>query len=82
MRLPMLLLIAAVLIGETQSTSAQPPNGYPWCSRSIRSDAIAVTPAGNNAIPGPASARFAFKAHGTAGRRLMRRRADGGPHNG
>jgi hypothetical protein len=41
MRLPILLLIAAVLIGETQSTSAQSPNGYPWCSRSIRSDAIA-----------------------------------------
>jgi hypothetical protein len=33
MRLPMLsllLLIAAALLGETQSASAEPPNGYPW----------------------------------------------------
>jgi hypothetical protein len=41
---------------------------------------IAVTPAGNNAIPGPASAGFASKAHGTAARRLMPRAAVG-PRN-
>jgi hypothetical protein len=41
---------------------------------------IAVAPAGNNAIPGPASAGFASKAHIIAGRRLMPRAAVG-PRN-
>jgi hypothetical protein len=39
MRLPILLLflIAAALLGEMQSASAQSPYSYPWCSRGVRS---------------------------------------------
>jgi Protein of unknown function (DUF3551) len=39
MRLPVLwlFLIAAVLLGEIQATSAQSPTSYPWCAR-FRSD--------------------------------------------
>jgi len=35
MRLPTLslLLISAVMFGEIQAASAQPPTSYPWCSR-------------------------------------------------
>jgi hypothetical protein len=39
--MPSSFLIAAAPFGEIQSASAQSPIGYPWCSRSIRSDAIA-----------------------------------------
>jgi Protein of unknown function (DUF3551) len=36
MRLSMLLLIAAAVLGEIQSTSAQSPTSYPWCSKGTR----------------------------------------------
>jgi hypothetical protein len=35
MRLPIasLVIAAAVLVGATQTASAQSPNSYPWCAR-------------------------------------------------
>jgi hypothetical protein len=53
--------------------------GKTWAPQmSIQS--LAVTTAGNNGIPGPASAGFGSKAHIIAGRRLMPRAAVG-PRN-
>jgi hypothetical protein len=42
MRSPILslFLIAAALLGEIQSASAQSPTGYPWCSKGIRGGAL------------------------------------------
>jgi len=42
MRLPILslFLIAAALLGEMQTASAQSPYSYPWCSRSLRGGSL------------------------------------------
>src|SRR6516164_2284044 len=43
MRLPILslFLISVALLGGFQVASAQPPIGYPWCSKSLRGGSIA-----------------------------------------
>jgi hypothetical protein len=37
LRILLLFLIAAALLGEMQAASAQSPYSYPWCSRGVRS---------------------------------------------